>query len=65
MLYNKTLIINIVVSMISVIHSSELLNLEVEKSDGNPKFVVSWEEMFVAWGPHLWLAPKVGADLGQ
>lgn len=51
--------------MISVIHSSELLNLEVEKSDGNPKFVVSWEEMLVAWGPHLWLAPKVGAVLGQ
>lgn len=65
MLYNKTVIINIVVSMISVIHSSELLNLEVEKSDGNPKFVVSWEEMLVAWGPHLWLAPKVGAVLGQ
>lgn len=30
------------------IHSGELLNLEVERSDGNPECVVSWEEMLVA-----------------
>lgn len=31
---------------------------------GSPSFVVSWVEILVPWGPHLYLASKAGQSYG-